>query len=229
MEMLVTVAIMAVLSALLFPSISRSIDRARLVTCTQNLRNCYTAINLYAVDHDGTYPPVNNTSDSSAPAHWAYAVAPYMGAATADYNGMMSVISKMVCPLHGTVLAARLKKPSMKEFRNLAMNFSLGPSSLVKEYRKVTFVTKPAQTMLLTEAGLPGNGSTSTQIDKTMLVDSAKDQNGIYTGGVHGGANNIIWVDGHISLFYDVQQLTTGQYNYGQPMDAWAGGGQYTP
>jgi general secretion pathway protein G len=225
-ELIAVIAVIGILTGILIPVISRSIERVELATCSQNMRSCYTAINLYAIDHDGTYPPVSLSLDGSPPINWAYAVAPYMGAKTDDYWGMMTVIDSMNCPTHGKVIATRLNNDSMRDFRNIAMSFAFGPSTLLKEYRKTNHIQNPSQTMLLTEAGLPGNGSTSTQIDKVMLIDSGKDGNGNYTGGVHNGANNVMWADGHLSLFYDVQQLTTGDYNYWQPLDAWAGGGR---
>ncbi len=228
-ELLAAFAIIAILAAILIPVISAAKKRAGLATCTQNLRNCYSAINLYTIDHDGYYPSVSVSLDGNTPAYWAYAVAPYLGAKTTDYKGMMEVVSNMNCPVHGEVIAARLNNDSLESFRNYGMTFSLGPSSLVRDYRKTNFVTHPSQTMLLTEAGLPGNGSTSVQNDKMMLIDSARNENGEYVGGVHDGANNIIWADGHVSLFYDVQKLTTGEYNYWQPKDAWAGGGRAAP
>lgn len=62
-ELLATVTVLCVLAALLLPLGNTVIDKARDMRCTQNLRQVYTGIRLYAAEHD------NNIPDSSAPWH----------------------------------------------------------------------------------------------------------------------------------------------------------------
>ncbi len=55
-ELLVVVAIVAILAALLFPVFSRARERARLTVCTSNLKQIGAAVLMYAQDWDDTYP-----------------------------------------------------------------------------------------------------------------------------------------------------------------------------
>lgn len=55
-ELLVVVAVLAVLGALLFPAFRRAQASARNAGCLANLRQIGTAIVSYASDHDGTLP-----------------------------------------------------------------------------------------------------------------------------------------------------------------------------
>lgn len=58
-EMLVVVAILAVLMALLLPAFQNAMWAARHVQCATNLRQQALAFNTYALDHSGWYPHPN--------------------------------------------------------------------------------------------------------------------------------------------------------------------------
>jgi prepilin-type N-terminal cleavage/methylation domain-containing protein len=55
-ELLVVIAIIAILAAILFPVFARARDAARKSNCTNNLKNCAVALQLYWNDYDGTLP-----------------------------------------------------------------------------------------------------------------------------------------------------------------------------
>lgn len=55
-EILVVVAIIALLIAILLPSLSRSRDQARMISCQSNMRQLALAFNTYSVDNKGRLP-----------------------------------------------------------------------------------------------------------------------------------------------------------------------------
>ncbi|HVF85139.1 MAG TPA: type II secretion system protein [Abditibacteriaceae bacterium] len=63
-ELLVVVAIIGILTAMLFPVFSRARERARQTSCTSNLRQLYLGYSMYAQEHDGRIPPYNNNANS---------------------------------------------------------------------------------------------------------------------------------------------------------------------
>lgn len=56
-ELLVTIAVLALLAALLLPVCSQGLNSARRAACLSNLRQIYSAFALYAGDHKGLVPP----------------------------------------------------------------------------------------------------------------------------------------------------------------------------
>lgn len=64
MEILVVVAIIAVLAALAFPMMGRVTQAARSAECMSNLKQVGAAINMYAVDNNGKLPPLQPPIDS---------------------------------------------------------------------------------------------------------------------------------------------------------------------
>ena len=57
-EMLVVVAIIAILAALLSPSLQKALHAARTVYCGNNMRQCFLQYQMYADNWHGFYPPV---------------------------------------------------------------------------------------------------------------------------------------------------------------------------
>lgn len=55
-ELLVVIAIIAILAAILFPVFAQARERARLTTCISNLKQIFTALNMYADDNKGCLP-----------------------------------------------------------------------------------------------------------------------------------------------------------------------------
>ncbi len=70
-ELLVVVAIIAILAALLLPVLQRAKEHARRVVCMNNLRQMSIGIALYSDDHDEWAPPVFRTS-SPMNFYWLY-------------------------------------------------------------------------------------------------------------------------------------------------------------
>jgi prepilin-type N-terminal cleavage/methylation domain-containing protein/prepilin-type processing-associated H-X9-DG protein len=55
-ELLVVIAIIAILAAILFPVFARAREKARQTTCSSNQRQIATSLQMYAQDHEETFP-----------------------------------------------------------------------------------------------------------------------------------------------------------------------------
>src|SRR5579862_5072328 len=55
-ELLVVIAIIAILAAILFPVFAQAREKARIATCTSNLKQFSLGILMYAQDYDETMP-----------------------------------------------------------------------------------------------------------------------------------------------------------------------------
>jgi prepilin-type N-terminal cleavage/methylation domain-containing protein/prepilin-type processing-associated H-X9-DG protein len=64
-EILVVIAIIAILAAILFPVFSRARAKARQANCLSNLRQLGTAIEMYTTDYDERYPGAPNGNGGS--------------------------------------------------------------------------------------------------------------------------------------------------------------------
>ena len=60
MELLLVIAIIAILAAILFPVFARAREKTRSHSCLMNLANIAIALRSYAHDHEGWYPPAED-------------------------------------------------------------------------------------------------------------------------------------------------------------------------
>ncbi|HIE53501.1 MAG TPA: DUF1559 domain-containing protein [Armatimonadetes bacterium] len=70
-EMLVVIAIVAILAAILFPVFAQAREKARAARCVSNLRQLGAAIWMYAQDYDDLFPQAVDPADKYAPQIWA--------------------------------------------------------------------------------------------------------------------------------------------------------------
>lgn len=87
-ELLIVIAIIALLAAILFPVFSRARDNARRAACLSNMKQLGTAVMMYTQDYDEMMPGndsldegaglTNGFMDSSAVRNWAKSIDPYL-------------------------------------------------------------------------------------------------------------------------------------------------------
>src|SRR5438552_1657979 len=78
-ELLVVIAVIAILAAILFPVFGQARARARSAACASNMRQLATAWLLYAQDYDETFPlSAVRRSEDAGQVYWVELVDPYV-------------------------------------------------------------------------------------------------------------------------------------------------------
>ncbi len=85
-ELLVIIAIIAILAALLFPAITSMQQRAATAQCVNNLRQIGQGLFLYADDNNGNIPMARDSNQSGQDALFGYKIWPYVGYAMSNFN-----------------------------------------------------------------------------------------------------------------------------------------------
>lgn len=79
-ELLIVIAIIAILSAILFPVVGQAREQARKLSCVSNTRQMANAILMYTQDYDQSYPLCTDSQTGIDPDHfytWQDLVQPY--------------------------------------------------------------------------------------------------------------------------------------------------------
>ena len=100
-ELLVVIAVIAILAGLLLPVLARARLKAQATSCLSNLKQVGMAIQMYADDHDGTLPgPCFNGArasyDQSSSTELIYYIATYLGNPAPSGNTVIANV--FVCP-----------------------------------------------------------------------------------------------------------------------------------
>jgi prepilin-type processing-associated H-X9-DG protein/prepilin-type N-terminal cleavage/methylation domain-containing protein len=104
-ELLVVVAVIAILAALLFPVLAQAREKGRQITCASNLKQLGNAIQMYTQDYGGEYPyNVRNRrrqpGEAEGRVFWVEPVYPYVktGKSVDQASGVHSYAGVFHCP-----------------------------------------------------------------------------------------------------------------------------------
>ena len=180
-EVLVIVAVIAILAALLLPALSRGTERARRAYCASSLRQIVLSASLYADEHDDTYP---------AQAGDGLPVREVGGDGTNYYNLLMPLLGNpraWVCP-------------STMEIPGRLMAYHMNGLIVTTNGLRASAIGQPSNTLLMGETGH------RTRFDEAYL---RPNQEGEYLYDRpqenHSGGSNAAFVDGHVQWYHDSQ------------------------
>lgn len=190
-ELLVAVVIVAVLTGIVLPVLSAVKQKVLQVTCSNNLRQLFLAIEQYTNDNNGLLPRPNNSSTSRDGSEncsaevWFKAVDRYLTAlllpgAREEISLEERLLFVKQDPIFKTVPL------SMRDnTRTIKMNLNLVPSSTCQ--RSIDTIKETASTVLLFDGRINSSG----------VADNFEGSYGSVAQR-HSKAANILFVDGHV-------------------------------
>jgi len=222
-DMLITIAIIGVLSALLFPLIGHISQRAKGAKCIQNLRQLHIALYTYATEHEGYFPKGKDgafdNSDNWVGANWISSlgnggyIPPYN---KESINTLTPNQFLIYCPGSGVRFDNGKSQPHLGHYGiNTAIVGRLTEDSKPRPSTPLLKIQFPSQKLLLFDSGYneltqthlhspsaPGNYlpglSTNRKVNwpsgTLRELTSKKDA----LEGRHGKRVNLLMVDGHV-------------------------------
>ncbi len=208
-EILVVIAIIGILSAILFPVLSRARENARAKVCISNLKQLGLSFQQYAQDSGGKYPLAAPYQKWAFGAHWVTGgtVDPATGAQTVKNftNAEMGLATPATFETVEGHQAFPQNPASALSSYTKSAEIYLCPSAPDKNKRKLSY------SMNCAVAGLSVSRIRSTG-DIILLVDEGKTINDGYFWATasadstdqlfdgHNGGGNLLYVDGHVKF-----------------------------
>lgn len=194
-ELLITIAIIAILAAMLLPALNQARDKAKAISCTNNLKQLGTILSFYSTDND-SYTVI----DSSTNDYWWFSILFNNG-----YLKTSPSKNKIIkCPAH--------LKP-WYDTTSFARPLHINDTNLVSGSitwmvpRKLSSYKKTSMVAYFMDMkGIPG-GSATEKIG-TLIINPYTAGSERFIGHRHGGkgesmANNgnanVLFLDGHVT------------------------------
>lgn len=211
-ELLVVVSIVALLVALILPSLGAAKEASRRVTCTSNLRQLGIAVQVYANDNRQFVPPATGTYQGSAFLRpWHYFV---FGAMNAPFTVNEFWNYPLRCPSAPTGVPTPPEKNGYTyAVNNLIMGFANTSSRLGENVNRKPLRNLPITTLFIEAVTNVSSADTVTVISagSTMVNVSLR----------HGRSFNAQFFDGHAGAWDELDFITNGVYSQ------WPSAGNY--
>lgn len=188
-ELLVVMAIIAILAALLLPVLARAKEKSRATTCLSNLRQWNVALALYLQDNEDQIPRrgqgIQPLHDIDRPEDWFNALPPTMGL-PAYYS--MVTNNSVPKPGQSSVFVCPSAQSTTNDFfLSYAMNFYLSPTSRPTPHR-MSEIPQPSALAFMADGGVAY--SSTVPSSKPYSVQAR-----------HGQRANVSFLDGHAQSF----------------------------
>jgi prepilin-type N-terminal cleavage/methylation domain-containing protein/prepilin-type processing-associated H-X9-DG protein len=198
-ELMVVIAIIAILMALLMPAISRAKAKANQISCLNNMRQLTLAATMYANDHDEEFPARRIPTNA-----WPHKLKPYyvnwqIIACPSDHFGIVGLFANDVNPKRSYLING------FNDY--FKVNLSPGDYKAFQQWRyahgmKVTAISRPSETILF---GEKRSGSPHVHMD-TDQGNRGNDFEEIEHSR-HGAGSNFSFIDGSVRLIKKYQEL----------------------
>lgn len=156
LELLVVIALVALLTALLLPALARAKEKARSTQCTENLRQWGLAYQLYAADNDDFLPRrgqgVQTLAVIDRPDDWFNALPGYFGLPT--FQEMVANNAPPAAHTPSVFVCPTAYNPGGTYFLPYGMNMNLSPWNLPLA-TKISDVLMPGFVVAMADAPGP--------------------------------------------------------------------------
>ena len=217
-EILVVLAILGLLSAILFPVFARVREEGRRTTCENNLHQIGLALQQYTSDNNGIYPALTGVD------HFT----PQGDGVELKWSDMIQLYLKSTsvfdCATHTERYPAGCEPPyAGPMFEEITGDYLYDwyriPNAQGKtsdEIKREMLVQLPAQTALVHDAGWIGEEKSLHYLQATEKEDALGGH--ICYHSAHNGGANFLFADGHVQWLSVAQQANHSPF----PLAPWS-------
>ncbi len=177
-ELLVVIAIIAILTAMLLPALKGAKEKAKQISCFNNLKNIGFALFDYC-DSNNDYIPPTCWDTPGSPPHWYITLGAYFNY---DYDTNWNGMKVFFCPSNPPDSAYWL---GYAKTDDVSCFFSSGLA-------KLSSLRSPSMTLSFADVGDNSTGTGNTWTHDVYILGTSGN-----TGYRHSGGADILFFDGH--------------------------------
>lgn len=223
-ELLVVISIIALLMAVLMPSLQKARELAKATVCMSGMKNIGLCISFYAEDNNQYIPPAWDKNDPTAgiERYWIGKIMPYVlraqGGTKPEVQQWMEskVANVFICPSAPPYSASKaIEKSTMSDYGDMwskcvGMRNWMKPGSAIQrasadgyfEYKKLTDIRRQSEFFLVSDSLCVGAGK---QYQWYAITPSSQEPDPYASGdGVwsidmrHSKKANMVFADSHV-------------------------------
>ena len=209
-QLLVVIAIIAILAGMLLPALNQAREKGRSSSCVNQLKQLGLVFAQYRGDNDDYYPISRLKDESSTKVYWPTSLCTYFGDEQKEYNNSTRAPKWLSCPS---------QKVQYTQTAVLAYGCSYaynaacyGVSDIDKSYnRRTKFVPAASDTVLCGDAWYGSSSDANRQRGHIEFEISQPKLGVCYR---HSKRSNILFADLHVNP-ETWHKLNTKNYDYG--------------
>jgi prepilin-type N-terminal cleavage/methylation domain-containing protein/prepilin-type processing-associated H-X9-DG protein len=209
-ELLIVIAIIAILASLLLPALKKARERAKQIQCAGNLKQINSAAFMYVNDYNSYLPHSGDaqyvlSSDSTRARSWKESILIYLNKKSTKYNCEHGALW---CPSQKNMSCGYSAYGDGGFYGGYGWNFFVGWRNYevppYPSWVKLSLIKKTSIMILAGDGGdyYISNGSNSYPAFYIYWHDST------YMATRHSGGGNYLHVDGHISWHKPLEVFT---------------------